>query len=91
VWGWPVTLVALGPLGLFLLPEQPLVYAVEVVPEGAGAGVIALVGPGWALMGHRLWSRPSAAEAQPMTYRLRGDAEPVGQYVRCGREFADTP
>jgi hypothetical protein len=60
--GWPVTLLALGLLGLFLLPVWPLVYAVEVAPECAGAGVIDLVGPGWSLMGHRLWSRPSAAD-----------------------------
>ena len=53
--GWTDALLALGLLGLFLLPLWPLVYAVELVPEGAGAGVIALFGLGWVLVGYRLW------------------------------------
>ncbi len=60
--GWAVALLALGLLGLFLLPLWPLVFALEVVSEGGGAGIIALFGLGWVLMGHRLWSRPSAAD-----------------------------
>ena len=52
---WPAALLALGLLGLFLLPLWPLVYAVELVPEGGGAGVIALFGLGWVLVGYRLW------------------------------------
>ena len=53
--GWPTALLALGLLGLFLLPLWPLVYAVELLPEGAGAGVIALFGLGWVVVGYRLW------------------------------------
>jgi hypothetical protein len=60
--GWAAALLALGLLGLFLLPLWPLVFAIEVVPEGGGAGIIALFGLGWVLVGHRLWSRPSAAD-----------------------------
>ena len=59
--GWAATLLVLGLLGLFLLPLWPLVFALEVLPEGGGAGIIALFGLGWVLMGHRLWSRPGAA------------------------------
>ena len=63
--GWAAALLALGLLGLFLLPLWPLVFAVEVVPEGGGAGIIALFGLGWALVGHRVWSRASAAAGPP--------------------------
>ncbi len=52
---WTAALLALGLLGLFLFPLWPLVYAVEVLPEGAGAGIIALYGLGWVLLGYRLW------------------------------------
>lgn len=54
--GWTAALLALGLVGLFLLPLWPLVYAVEVVPEAAGAGFIAVFGLGWVLVGYRLWS-----------------------------------
>ena len=53
--GWSAALLTPGLLGLFLLPLWPLVYAVGVVPEAAGAAVIALFGLGWALVGRRLW------------------------------------
>jgi len=53
---WTTALLALGLLGLFLLPLWPLVYAVELVPEGGGAAVIVLFGLGWVLVGYRLWS-----------------------------------
>ena len=59
---WAAALLVLGLLGLFLLPLWPLVFAIEAVPEGGGAGVIALFGLGWVLVGHRLRSRASAAE-----------------------------
>ncbi len=55
--GWVAALLLLGLLGLFLLPLWPLVYAVEVVPEGGGAAIIALFGLGWVLVGYGLWSR----------------------------------
>jgi hypothetical protein len=61
---WTSALVAVGLLGLFLLPLWPLVFAVEVVSEVAGAGVIALFGLGWALVGNLLWSGPGAAEGR---------------------------
>ena len=57
---WSAGLLALGLLGLNLLPLWPLVFVVGVVPEGGGAAVIALFGLGWALVGYRLWSRPRA-------------------------------
>ena len=63
--GWTAALLVLGLLGLFLLPLWPLVFAVEVVPEGGGAALIALFGLGWALVGHRLRSRPGAADGPP--------------------------
>ena len=63
--GWVAALVVLGLLGLFLLPLWPLVYAVEVLSTGAGAALIALFGLGWVVVGHRLWSRPGAADGQP--------------------------
>ena len=53
--GWTVSLLALGLIGLFLFPLWPLVYAIEVLPEGAGAGIIAVYGFGWVLLGYRLW------------------------------------
>lgn len=53
---WAVALLVLGLLGVFLLPLWPLVYALEVVPEGGGAGVIALFGLSWVLVGYRLWT-----------------------------------
>jgi hypothetical protein len=52
--GWGTELVALGLLGLFLLPLWPLVNAIELIPEAAGAAVIALFGLGWVLTGYRL-------------------------------------
>lgn len=58
---WAAALMALGLLGLFLLPLWPLVFALELVPEGGGAGIIALFGLGWVLVGYRLFSRPSDA------------------------------
>ncbi len=42
--GWAATPLVLGLLGLFLMPLWPLAFAVEAMPEGAGAGVIALFG-----------------------------------------------
>ncbi|MDP8908087.1 MAG: hypothetical protein M3N47_03005 [Chloroflexota bacterium] len=53
--GWAATLLAVGLLGLFLLPLWPLVYAVNLVPEGGGAGIIALFGLGWVVVGYQLW------------------------------------
>lgn len=46
----------LGLLGIFLLPLWPLVFAIEILPEGGGAAIIALFGLGWFLVGYRLWS-----------------------------------
>ena len=57
--GWAAALLLLGLLGLLLLPLWPLVYAVELLPEGAGAGLIALFGLGWTLLGYRLWTAPA--------------------------------
>jgi hypothetical protein len=49
-------LLLLGLAGMFILPLWPLIYAVEVLPAGAGAAFIALFGLGWAVMGYRLSS-----------------------------------
>ncbi|CAA9549916.1 MAG: hypothetical protein AVDCRST_MAG73-2767 [uncultured Thermomicrobiales bacterium] len=70
--GWAVGLLALGLLGLFLLPLWPLVYAVELVPEGGGVGIIALFGLGWALVGYGLWS----GRGEEPTRDVRGPAGP---------------
>ncbi len=61
--GWAVALLLLGLLGLFLLPLWPLVYAVQWLPEGAGAACIALFGLGWAVLGYALWSGHGASPA----------------------------
>jgi len=47
-------LAVLGVTGLALMPLWPLVYAVEVVPVGVGAALIALFGLGWAALGAKL-------------------------------------
>ncbi len=54
--GWVAALLLLGLIGLFLLPLWPLVYAVGLLPTGAGAAIIALFGLGWAMAGYRLWT-----------------------------------
>lgn len=55
--GWTLALLALGLLGLFLLPLWPLVYAVEWLPEAGGAALIALFGTGWVGLGLALIAR----------------------------------
>ena len=55
--GWTLALLALGILGLFLMPLWPLVYAVELLPEGAGAAFIVLFGLGWVGLGIALIRR----------------------------------
>ena len=61
--GWVAALLLLGLLGLFLLPLWPLVYAVQLLPAGAGAACIALFGLGWVVLGSALWSRRGASPA----------------------------
>jgi hypothetical protein len=58
-WSGTALLLTVGLLGLFLLPLWPLVFAVEVMPAGVGAAVLALFGLGWMLLGYRLWAEPS--------------------------------
>jgi hypothetical protein len=53
---WEGVFLFLGLLGIFLLPLWPLVFAIEILPEGGGAAIIALFGLGWFLLGYRLWS-----------------------------------
>ncbi len=53
---WAVALLAVGLLGLFLLPLWPLVYALQWVPRSGGAVLIALYGLGWVAAGSSLWS-----------------------------------
>ncbi len=54
--GWTLTLLVLGLIGLLLLPLWPLVYALQWVPRGGGAVIIALYGLGWVAAGSSLWS-----------------------------------
>ena len=54
--GWMVMLMVLGLIGLLLLPLWPLVYALQWVPRGGGAVLIALYGLGWVAAGSSLWS-----------------------------------
>ncbi len=54
--GWTIALLILGLAGMFLLPLWPLVYAIQVLSEAAGATFIALFGLGWLATGYRLWS-----------------------------------
>ncbi len=53
---WTLALLALGLMGLLLLPLWPLVYALQWVPASAGAAFIALFGVGWLVVGYRLWA-----------------------------------
>lgn len=59
--GWAAALLALGLLGLFLLPLWPLVHAVQLLPAGAGAALIGLFGLGWVVLGSALWSGHGAS------------------------------
>ena len=59
--GWVAALLLLGLTGLFLLPLWPLVYAVQLLPTGAGAACIALFGLGWMVLGSALWSGRGAS------------------------------
>ncbi|MDQ4077289.1 MAG: hypothetical protein M3220_13705 [Chloroflexota bacterium] len=52
---WTTALLALGIMGLLLLPLRPLVFAVALIPPGVAAGFIALFGLGWLAAGFRLW------------------------------------
>lgn len=49
-------LLTVGGLGLLLLPLQPLVWALQLIPAGVAAGVVALFGITWFAVGYRLWS-----------------------------------
>ncbi len=50
----PTSLVLLGSLGLLLLPLQPLVWALQIIPVSMATGIIALFGLGWLVLGYRL-------------------------------------
>lgn len=52
---WKMVLLALGVLGLLLLPLRPLVWAFQVLPAGVAATVMAVFGLGWLVMGVKLW------------------------------------
>lgn len=51
---WIVDLLIVGLMGLLLLPLWPLVFALQLAPEGVGAAYIGAFGLGWALTGYRL-------------------------------------
>ena len=44
-------LVLIGAVGMFVLPLRPLMYALEILPLAVGAGVFALFGAGWIMLG----------------------------------------
>lgn len=69
--GWTIILVALGLAGIFLLPLWPLVYALQWVPEAAGAVFVALFGFGWMPLGYVFWSERSEAVERPAQVRLK--------------------
>ncbi len=58
---WVRALSLLGAVGIFLLPLWPLVYALQWLPEAAGALVIAVFGVGWMWAGWRLWEEAGGA------------------------------
>ena len=72
--GWTLALSALGLMGLLLLPLWPLVYALEWLPEGAGAAFMALFGLGWVALGLALW--PGRGLRLPATRAGAGLASP---------------
>ena len=43
---------------MFVLPLRPLMYALEMVPLAVGAGVFALFGVGWIMLGVMLRNAP---------------------------------
>ncbi len=63
--GWRIALLLVGLVGMFLLPLWPLVYAVQWVPEVAGAGLIALFGLGWVVLGWAFWSQRAGVPGPP--------------------------
>ncbi len=56
--GWIAALLVLGLAGMFLLPLWPLVFAIQVLSEAAGAAFMTLFGLGWLATGYRLWLAP---------------------------------
>ncbi|MDP9380879.1 MAG: hypothetical protein M3Q29_12160 [Chloroflexota bacterium] len=93
--GWVVLLLLLGVVGVFLFPLWPLVYAVQWLPEGGGAAIIALFGLGWIALGWTLLSRrtvasvPSARDIQEgKGFVIGTDGTGVGSRTRgsAGKE-----
>lgn len=52
--GWTVALLYLGIAGIFLFPLWPLVYALQWVPQAAGAAFMALFGLSWTVLGYMM-------------------------------------
>ena len=52
--GWTAALLCLGIAGIFLFPLWPLVYALQWVPQAAGAAYMVLFGLGWTVLGYRM-------------------------------------
>lgn len=44
-------LMLIGAVGMFILPLRPLMYALEMLPPAFGAGVFAVFGAGWVVLG----------------------------------------
>jgi hypothetical protein len=59
--GAPWALMLLGSLGLLMLPLQPLVWALQIIPASIAAGIIGLFGLGWLILGYRLGPPSSTA------------------------------
>ena len=72
---WTLGLLALGSMGIFLLPLWPLVYAVDLLPTTAGAAFMALYGLGWIGLGIAIWwlmgTRRTTTGAFPNASRSR--------------------
>ncbi len=59
--GWTLGLLALGVAGLLQFALWPLMFAVQLVPPAAGAGLIGLFGLGWVALGYALAVSPTVA------------------------------
>jgi len=60
---WSIDMLLLGLLGLLMLPLRPLVYAAGLVPNWAGAAIIALFGLGWTALGLALAARGAPGDS----------------------------
>ncbi len=62
--GWTVALLYLGIAGIFLFPLWPLVYALQWVPQAAGAAFMVLFGLSWMALGYKMLRSEKGEELQ---------------------------